>query len=164
MAIRPEVTRADTGTAAATGIARRRVPPCHHAAIPAAIQVAMDEDHPLVRNWICTSRSCGVRLTVAGTAAIAARPVTADLGLAMAEAAVPRVTGAAVHLAMVEVAVHLAMVEVAVHLATVEAAMHLAAVVVTRAVAEATRVEVAVTLAAEATPVVVIAKRKMATS
>ena len=59
---------------------------------------------------------------------------------------------------------HLAMVEVAVHLATVEAAMHLAAVVVTRAVAEAIRVEVAVTLAAEATPVVVIAKRKMATS
>src|SRR5579872_5117711 len=147
MAIPFEVTRAASGIAAATGIARRRVPRCHHAAIPAAIQVAMDEDHPLVRNWICTSRSCGVRLTVAGTAAIAARPVTADLGLAMAEAAVP-----------------LAMVEVAVHLATVEAAMHLAAVVVTRAVAEAIRVEVAVTLAAEATPVVVIAKRKMATS
>src|SRR5579872_1227362 len=143
MAIPFEVTRAATGIAAVTGIARRRVPRCHHAAIPAAIQATTGEDRPLVRNWICTSRSCGVRPTVAGTAAIAARQITADLGLAMAEATVPQVTAAAVPLVMVE------------------AAMPRAAVVVTRAVVEATQAEVAeATPAAAVTVVVVIAKSK----
>ena len=148
MAVRSEETRAATGIVAATGIARRRVPRCHNAAIPVVTLAATDEDHLLVRNWICTSRSCAVRPTVEGTEAIAARQVTVDLGLVMAEAAV--------HRAMAAVAAHPAMVEAAMPRAAAEGTT---AAVVTRAAEVGTRVAVE-----DIPAVVVIANRRMVTS
>lgn len=77
-------------TVAATGIEPPRVRRCRRVATPEDTLAATDEDHRLVRNWICTSRSCAVRPTVAGTAAIAARQITAGLGPATVEAPVAR--------------------------------------------------------------------------
>ena len=98
------------GVPAITGTAPRQVPRCRRA----VIQAATDRVHR-VRNWICINPSCAVHPTAAGTAAIAAHQITADLGLAMAEAAVDRATvEAAAHRATVGVAIRRAMAEAAV--------------------------------------------------
>ena len=99
----------------------------------------------LVRNWICTSRSCGVRPT-ADTAAIAVRQITGIRPSYGGGSRAPSYGGGDAPLAMVEAVMPRAVVEGT-----------MAVVVVTRAVEVGTRAE------AEGTPAeAVIAKRKMA--
>src|SRR5579862_1245355 len=121
---------------AITGTAPRQVPRCRRA----DIQAATDRVHR-VRSWICINPSCAVHPTAAGTADIADRQVTADLGLAMEQAAVHRAT--------VEAATHRAMAEAVAPRAG-------AAVGTTAVVADTPAEEAEATPVAEVTAVVVI--------